>query len=357
MAVAFGALPGPTAGAQEVRRSAEQCTPEERQVGAIYGAVRDMANKELLPNALITVHRQDRPDPILYMIADARGAFLICGAPTDVPVVLQAHAAGRAGERERVELAPGGLHGRGLWINFAPPTRGGPSAVPATGRIVGRVVDRPSQQPVDAAVLGLEFTNWEALSSETGTFAIADVPPGQHVLRIHHIAYGDVLWPVSVPEGSTVEVKVDLSADPIELEPIVVTAERSRRLEHFGFYNRMEWGKGVGVGQFITREEIERQNPSRVSSLMYRFPRVRVDCRGGANNCYIRISGSQCPQTTFYLDGMKFRSLGEPIDRFVLPTEIAGIEVYTGFGEMAGEFADPTSLRCGTVVIWTKSGT
>jgi len=68
------------------------------------------------------------------------------------------------------------------------------------------------------------------------------------------------------------------------------------------------------------------------------------------------MAGSRCATSSLYLDGILFNTLGEPMDRFVLPGDIAGIEVYRGMGEMAGEFADPVSIHCGAVVVWTKSG-
>ena len=36
-----------------------------------------------------------------------------------------------------------------------------------------------------------------------------------------------MLWSVEVPQGRTLDVQVDLRPDPIEMEPLVVTAVRS----------------------------------------------------------------------------------------------------------------------------------
>ena len=62
-----------------------------------------------------------------------------------------------------------------------------------------------------------------------------------------------------------------------------------------------------------------------------------------------------------YLDGILVvrrsrtgRGSSSNINDFVIPIEIAGVEVYRGPSELPAEFAGMES-RCGAVVIWTKS--
>ena len=87
-------------------------------------------------------------------------------------------------------------------------------------------------------------------------------------------------------------------------------------------------------------------------------PGVRVRCSGsGINSCRIEsarrsegFSGGGC-DLNVYLDGTLVRGGG--VDEFVLPIEIAGIEVYAGPAQLPAEFAG-SDARCGAVVIWTK---
>ncbi len=335
---------------------------------SLTGAVVSSHTGQPLPGALVTIRPADgeRADRSardeVRILADPAGMFRLCALPAAGRKTLQAHYAGYTGVPVTVAIGEDGAIRQDLSVPvsglLAGPGRTEARATDegeALGRVVGRVMDAHSREPVDAAFLLLEGTDWQALTDQRGQFSLSAVRSGLHVLRIHHVAYGTVLWSVEVPQGRTLDVQVDLRPDPIEMEPLVVTAVRSRRLEYKGFYDRRSWGERVGVGHFLTSGDIERSNPYRVSSLMGIVPGVSVECRGGSS-CYVRMARSRCANSSLYLDGILFNTLGEPMDRFVLPSDIAGIEVYRGMGEMAGEFADPVSIHCGAVVIWTKSG-
>lgn len=180
-----------------------------------------------------------------------------------------------------------------------------------------------------------------------------------------------------VTRGHTTEVDARLTPDPVELEPIVATATRPRRLEIKGFYERKYWGEQLGGGTFFTAEDIERRNPVRITHMVADAPGVRL---GG---CTLRGYGCKLYSTThsrgfsdqgcklnIYLDGiLAIRGSAErwslasgvlgdmnprdSINDLVLPIEIAGIEVYTGAASLPAEFSG-SDARCGAVVIWTK---
>ena len=76
-------------------------------------------------------------------------------------------------------------------------------------------------------------------------------------------------------------MRFNLSVDPIELEPLVVTVVRNSRLERRGYYERREIGEKVGNGVFFDIEEIRKLMPSRVTNLLQWVPGVRIDCSGG----------------------------------------------------------------------------
>lgn len=65
-----------------------------------------------------------------------------------------------------------------------------------------------------------------------------------------------------------------------------------------------------------------------------------------------------------YVDGHRFKlisgSTSDPtvfgINELVRPADVAGIEVYTGLGDLPGEFADPNGQKCGAIATWTRSG-
>ena len=343
---------------QDVRASPQECPAEPRGGGAIYGVVRDANTGTVLPDAFVSVRRDPAVEPFALVLTDDRGAYRICRLPAETRVSLQAHLAGHSGIT--VTLTP--TEGETVEQTLRLALDGGtdpPEESDVPGRLLGRLVDRSTGDPVDAASLSLVSTAWQALSDERGSFLMEEVAPGPHVVRIRHLAYGTVRWPVLVVPGRTVELRIELSPVPIALEPIVVTTVRDRRLEMKGFYDRLEWSRRTGLGHFFTREEIERRNPLRLSHLLTDVPGLRVDCTAGLRGCRIVMARSahRCAGATVYLDGFRLRIFGsESIDDFVVPADVAGIEVYGGMSDLAGEFADPNAIRCGAVAIWTRSG-
>ncbi|WP_419940990.1 hypothetical protein [Candidatus Palauibacter sp.] len=161
------------------------------------------------------------------------------------------------------------------------------------------------------------------------------------------------------------------------LEPLVATATRPRRLEIKGFYERKYWGELIAGGAFFTAEDIERRSPLRITHMIADAPGVRLaNCDMWGHGCKLystthsRGFSDQGCKLNIYLDGniairgSKERwsltsgvppeaQLRESINDLVLPTEIAGIEVYTGGASLPAEFGGRDS-RCGAVAIWTK---
>jgi hypothetical protein len=237
------------------------------------------------------------------------------------------------------------------------------------GRIVGRVVDRNTDRPVDAASIVLEGEGIRRLSEGQGRYLFDDLPPGVYRLSVTHVTYDRTEQLVNVPGNRTVEVNFAMSVDPIELEPIVVTIVRDRRLEIKGFYERRELGEAIGNGVFFDQEEIRRQAPLRVTHLLERVPGVRISCTGSGNrNCMVRMTGGTaslgagqtgCTNANVFVDGVRVirdnQAMPESLDVFVSPGEVAGLEVYRGAAEIPAEFGGSTG-QCGAIVIWTGRG-
>ncbi|MFV1988336.1 MAG: hypothetical protein ACC682_13730, partial [Gemmatimonadota bacterium] len=189
------------------------------------------------------------------------------------------------------------------------------------------------------------------------------VLPGDQVLEIEHLGFAPMAEVVSIVADRTVDLNIQMSANPIELEPLVVTAVRDRRLEIRGFYDRRTWGDRTGLGQFLSIEDIERRSPSAVTSLLREFPGIEVRC-SGTRDCQVRTTrASGCREVNIYLNGTltlgegrsgpAARASGISIDELVRPFEIAGLEIYTGAGSVPAEFSGTTG-RCGAIAIWTK---
>ena len=194
-----------------------------------------------------------------------------------------------------------------------------------------------------------------ALSDSAGHFRIEDVPAGEHEVIVGFLS---MVSPASqgvtarIREDQTTEVELLLDITVLPVAAIVVeikTLERRRKMD--GFERR----RAMAFGRFITREEIERSKPRRLSLLLYRVPGVRIR-RSPLAPFNITLtttrSGGFC-EMNYYLDGvLQPLNTGFDID-FVPPEDIDGIEIYTSPNRTPLIFSHP-GVRCGVVAIWTR---
>lgn len=112
------------------------------------------------------------------------------------------------------------------------------AASPAHGQagqsLSGRVVDALTDEPVPGAVIAVETTNGQAVTSdapgtstvsgEDGTFMLTGVPEGMLTVRVEHSAYGIHRQDLRVEGEGAGEVEIRLSAVAVQLEPVLVSA-------------------------------------------------------------------------------------------------------------------------------------
>lgn len=111
------------------------------------------------------------------------------------------------------------------------------------------------------------------------------------------------------------------------------------------FYQRRE----RGFGHYFTRWQIEDRNPIEVTDLLRTVPGVSVVPSGAFSNA-IRIRRGSCRGSpAVYVDGM--RIFAEDLDIMISPSDMHGIEVYTG---IAGAPIEYSSSRCGVILVWTN---
>jgi hypothetical protein len=117
--------------------------------------------------------------------------------------------------------------------------------------IRGRVMDRESSEAVQDATVILEGKDTVLLvvSDRRGLFSFNEVPGGDYQVRVRHLAYGEHVEPVRLEPDAVLALRVMISVQAIELDPLVVEAMSQRERE--------SRSRGTMI-QEVTRVEIER---------------------------------------------------------------------------------------------------
>ena len=294
--------------------------------------VLDESGSTVLPGATVVLRWTDAERMPVREATGADGRVRVCVPRDATQAVLWAefgdHSSGQAAPQA---LAPG--EEREVRLRIL-------SSIPS-GRLIGRLVDRETGRPVATAAVSVLGRPAEAASDNRGVFRLTGVPAGQHELQVRRLGYAPLRHEVDVTSGLTTELEIGLVREPVGLEPLVVSTTRSRRLEIKGFYERKHWGELLGLGTFYTAEDIERRRPVRISHMIEDLPSIRTGLDNARAGCGLSV----------YLDNIRISAAD--LNRFVLPIEVAGVEVYKGPASLPAEFGGSDS-RCGVAVIWTK---
>lgn len=218
-----------------------------------------------------------------------------------------------------------------------------------------------SGEPLAGAAVAVLGTDLSALTNSQGRARIVGIAPGRYTVEVRLLGYATERLRAVFQPGESVEVELDLLIQPVELQGIDVATERgSIQLQRSGFLQRQR----MGIGAFVTRQQIEQRRPMFLSDLFRGLRGVRVvavrnggyivtTTRGGVRmgldpSTGVAIRG--CPMQLF-LDGIHYPTTN--IDDLPV-TWVEGIEVYRGPAETPPRFNPTGSEVCGAIVIWTR---
>ena len=126
-----------------------------------------------------------------------------------------------------------GLHvvsdGQGLLLIVPVSTAGVVDSVPATGTVVGRVVDSTTGHGLLSVTIKVAGMKISALTQDSGRFTLRNVPVGQHVLTIKGFGYRPSERTVNVTAAQATSLRVTLVAVPNVLSGVVTTAVGQQR--------------------------------------------------------------------------------------------------------------------------------
>lgn len=228
----------------------------------------------------------------------------------------------------------------------------------------GRVIDGRTEDPVAMAYVALVTQDQRSVVAVTadaqGSFSLDAPSPGSFYVSVSSIGYRPVTDGIfELGEGSSMEVEIRLQPDPVMMDSIRATVDRTEGyLREMGFYERRE----QGWGHHLTHEEIKRRGVWSVVDAIRDIPRVHVveSAMAGYPSVVIRHGTWRCPPH-IYVDGFFVHRGGVPgdipppdgpakPDEFVHPEDIAAIELYRSRAEAPMEYG---MSGCGVLLIWT----
>ena len=100
-------------------------------------------------------------------------------------------------------------------------------AIAQTGRIIGKVVDQQTDEPLIGANVIVVGTSLGAATDVNGSFIISQVPPGSYSVKSSYIGYQDVtVEQIRVVAGLSAEVNFRLPSSTIATGEVVIVSQR-----------------------------------------------------------------------------------------------------------------------------------
>lgn len=225
----------------------------------------------------------------------------------------------------------------------------------------------------DRAVVGaevkVEALGLTLLTDANGGFELS-APAGVLTLVVRAVGYEPAILTLVASADRANDFVIDLTPRPQILDSVTTTAEAPLPR---GRMRAFEERRRVGMGRFLTREELAERENSRLSDVLRTtgIPLMRrpTPCGGGFAVASGRGSGTivklpRCggrPMPTacymaVYLDGVRIWALGQQdptnIDSFS-PRELEGVEIYRGSARAPAQYSG-LDHACGVILLWTR---
>ncbi len=226
------------------------------------------------------------------------------------------------------------------------------TAGPQPARLVGQIVSEVTGEPLVGATVALRRARRGALADSSGHFSIPEALAGEDTLEVRYVGYEPGFTPIDLEANVTTRVVLLLAPHVVRIAELEVQIERGEfRLGLREFERR----RARGIGEFVTLEQIERQNPNRTSDVLRRVPGLRVgpSNSGGRPQITMGRDAIGCHPAIF-VDGLHLA--GSSVDDVTVP-DLGAIEVYPAASQIPPKYATLAPGACGAILIWTRRGT
>jgi hypothetical protein len=223
-------------------------------------------------------------------------------------------------------------------------------------KVTGTVVDA-GRKPIPEATVSLQTEEGRMLATAvTDTAGVFDMRAprfGRFYLHAERIGYESVRSAVDVNLAEQVDLLVVLDIAAVTLEPLTVTARSPFDMGRLGeYYERMADNQRLGIGRFMTRDQIDLRGALEMVELLREFPRVTaLQDNRGQHIVFQDVRGA-CTPAVFIDGALANRQDRAFLDELVRPYELEGIEIYQGVARLPGRYHDATG--CGVILLWTR---
>ncbi|MCA0377036.1 MAG: carboxypeptidase-like regulatory domain-containing protein [Gemmatimonadetes bacterium] len=327
------------------------------------------------------------------------GTWHVCGVPAGRRVTVRAEAD---------RMFAGGALPVAFALDPARPVRRADllldSAIVAAPTFSGAVLADSAGTPIENAEITLRDIGRSVLTDRRGQFRFGELPEGPHLVSIRAVGYAPWTGTVqSIPgQAAAQRVLLERIATGQTLAAVSVTAE--------GVPEEFSERKALGLGAYITRDDLARQNgrrfsevmstvrgfgnvqgngghayivgrraPTRMTSPVTRATGVDGDraqpCGGRGNPCAITTDdlaslGYYCPTAAERLGGLpacacfarvyvddRLMNPGKPTEPFDVNTlqvdQIAGVEFYASAATTPARYSQLDAV-CGVMLVWLR---
>lgn len=251
-----------------------------------------------------------------------------------------------------------------------------PSTVAYCQSVSGKVTERTTGAVVKGANLVLldksGHPKMAASTDSVGKYSFTAREQGTYTLSIGASGLDPIqTQPFQLIAGADTVLDIVLSLGTTRLSTVVVKGAKSvvsASMANPGKYDEFLRRRELGIGTFLTREQIEAKPNAQTFELFSAIPGLKVRQHGTewfvqSAHCRSVLPGGKltsmedddptAPERypTLFIDGVHVRGLATLRD--INPSQIEGIEVYQGSSELP---AMAKGNSCAAIFVWLKSG-
>jgi hypothetical protein len=224
--------------------------------------------------------------------------------------------------------------------------------LPHDASVAVRIVDEGSR-PLAGVEVTAVATKVTRVTNPDGKVDFSPVEPGFFLIHLRRLGFQESSFLVTVPVGERVDATSAMVAVP-QILPTVVQIDTGFKPMRYAkttkfddFYRRRNAKAG---GTFITRDDIDRRQPSRSLDLFYNIAGVRLNW--DAADPRITIARCKYGNIAVFIDGLPAQN-GIELVASLHPNQIEAIEIYNGLASVPPQFI-PKPNDCAAIVVWTR---